>query len=111
MFIADRFNANLILSNKIPVKAQQGKKNFASKKRGRPLGVKNRNITAEPLPFKVTAEKLPGDISFPLTCWSLTVTKTGGDIHKSLLDNMNNFLQDVCTRGILLYYYLSTTKY
>eukprot|EP01036_Dinobryon_divergens_P024763 gene24763-33238_t len=64
-------------------------------KRGRPAGVKNKsNDVATPSLSPLVAEKQPGDVSFPLTCWSLTVTRSGVDIHTSLLDNMNQFLHD-----------------
>ena len=103
----------MILTNKkAPSKSEQVK-SASPKKRGRPAGVRNKTTTYDgaaspppPPPAAIspvmTAEKQPGDVSFPLTCWSLTVTKSGGDIHTSLLDNMNQFLQDNCTRGLLL---------
>lgn len=100
MIIIDTFNANMILSNKTPPTRTKQVKNASPKKRGRPAGVKNKcNKSASPSLPASAAEKQPGDVSFPLTCWSLTITRSGGDIHTSLLDNMNQFLHDVCTRG------------
>ena len=85
----------MILSNKAPAKIKAKIK----------AGVKNKtNSAADTTSSTVVAavEKQPGDVSFPLTCWSLTITRTGMDIHTSLLDNMNQFLQDVCTRGLFI---------
>ena len=87
----------------------EGKKSPSSpKKTGRPpAGVKNKTNSAVDTTSSVVAavEKQPaaGDVSFPLTCWSLTITRTGMDIHTSLLDNMNQFLQNVCTREFFHY--------
>ena len=94
----------MILSNKAPAKIKAGKSASSPKKRGRPAGVKNKTNSAAGTTSTVVAavEKQPGDVSFPLTCWSLTITRTGMDIHTSLLDNMNQFLQDVCTRGLFI---------
>ena len=103
--VTDVFNSNMILSNKAPAKNKAGKSALSPKKRGRPAGVKNKNNSAADTASTVVAamEKQPGDVSFPLTCWSLTITRTGIDIHTSLLDNMKNqFLQDVCTRGLFI---------
>ena len=94
----------MILSNKAPAQIKAGKRASSPKKRGRPAGVKNKTNSAADTTSTVVAavEKQPGDVSFPLTCWSLTITRTGMDIHTSLLDNMNQFLQDVCTRGLFI---------
>ena len=93
----------MILSNKGPVKNIAGKSS-SPKKRGHPAGVKNKTNSAAATTTSnvVAVEKQPGDVSFPLTCWSLTITRTGMDIHTSLLDNMNQFLQEVCTRGLFI---------
>ena len=93
----------MTLSNKNPPMRTKQIKNASPKKRGRPAGVKNKsNDVATPSLPPLVAEKQPGDVSFPRTCWSLTVTRSGGDIHTSLLDNMNQFLHDVCTRGLAI---------
>ena len=98
----------MILSNKPSAKHIPDKSSSSKKKRGRLVGVKNKNNstgTGTTLPADtsppVSVEKQPGDVSFPLTSWSLTITRSGGDIHTSLLDNMNQLLHDVCTRGWL----------
>jgi hypothetical protein len=44
-------------------------------------------------------EKFPGDKSFPVNCFSVTVTKNGGDIQTEYLDIMDNFLKQHCLRG------------
>ena len=93
----------MILSNKAPPARTKQVENASPKKRGRPAGVKNKSNDAASPPLPPSAaEKQPGDFSFPLTCWSLTITRSGNDIHTSLLDNMNQFLHDVyvCTRGL-----------
>lgn len=102
----------MILSNKTSAKPLAEKTSSSTKKRGRPAGAKNKTnssaggtattLPANTSPPPVAVEKQPGDVSFPLTNWSLTITRSGGDVHTSLLDNMNQFLHDVCTRGIFL---------
>lgn len=47
----------------------------------------------------VEPEKLPGDSTYPLNSWSLTITKTGGDIAPELLDILASFLNGHCTKG------------
>ena len=63
-------------------------------KRGRPKGplLSARKNTSE-------ETKLPGDITFPLTSFSLTVTKNKGDISDQLLPIIADFVNEFCTRG------------
>ena len=68
---------------------------------GRPAGAKNKPLssTAQSL------EKRPGDSKFPMSSWSLTITKVATDplnkdVKKDLLTNMKQFLDDCCIRGI-----------
>lgn len=70
-------------------KTKQQKKPAKSKQ---PAKKKARKSPAEP-------EKLPGDLSYPLSNWSLTITKTGGDIAAELLEILNSFLHEHCTKG------------
>ena len=63
-------------------------------KRGRPKGplLSARKNSSE-------ETKLPGDITFPLTSFSLTVTKNKGDISDQLLPIIADFVNEFCTRG------------
>jgi len=50
-------------------------------------------------------EKQPGDPTYPLTSYSLTITKNSGDIiSDALLGIMEDFLKTFCTRGIIQNY-------
>ena len=60
-------------------------------KRGRPKGSARKNSSDE--------TKLPGDITFPLTSFSLTVTKNKGDIRYQLLPIIADFVNEFCRRG------------
>jgi len=44
-------------------------------------------------------DREPGDSLYPITSWSLTVAKTGGDINLSLLAIFEQFLITFCVRG------------
>jgi hypothetical protein len=43
--------------------------------------------------------KEPGDSSYPLNLFSLTITKTSGDVSISCLDAIDSFITNHCTRG------------
>lgn len=44
-------------------------------------------------------QKLPGHPTFPANCFSLTVSKRGGDIDLVLLDSTDAFIKEYCIRG------------
>lgn len=50
---------------------------------------------------KATSEinKLPGDSCFPLSTWSLTISKNSDDVPNSGLQILKEFLENYCTRG------------
>ncbi len=48
---------------------------------------------------KAMEEKEPGDITFPVHCWSLTVTKTKDDVSVALLHVFCSFIETYCIRG------------
>lgn len=48
---------------------------------------------------KTVEEKLPGDLTFPETDFSLTITKTGEDVSLELLDILYEFLLQYCVKG------------
>ncbi len=50
---------------------------------------------------KALEAKIPGDISFPIHCWSLTVTKTKDDVSVALLHVFASFIETHCIRGML----------
>lgn len=43
--------------------------------------------------------KLPGDSSYPVSSWSITVTKTKDDVSVHVLEIMFDFLKNHCLRG------------
>ncbi len=43
-------------------------------------------------------EKLPGDSSYPLSSWSVTITKTKDDVFIHVLEKMHDFIKAYCTR-------------
>ena len=46
-------------------------------------------------------EKLPGDSSYPLSSWSVTITKTKDDVSIHVLEIMHDFIKAYCTRGAM----------
>ena len=67
---------------------------------GRPAGAKNKPVSTT----AQSVEKRPGDSKFPMSSWSLTITKVATDplnkdVKKDLLTNMKQFLDDCCIRG------------
>lgn len=64
----------------------------APKKRGRPPGKTTAKTKAE-------TYKSPGDTSYPLSDFSLTVTKTGGDVGLDALESMALFIETHCVKG------------
>ena len=45
--------------------------------------------------------KLPGDVTFPLNSFSLTVSRIGGDVERSCIDSLHTYLASVCTQSLL----------
>ena len=44
--------------------------------------------------------KIPGDITLPLKCFSLTISKVKDDVHYSLLKTIfDNFIVKICEKG------------
>ena len=43
--------------------------------------------------------KDPGDVSYPVSTWSLTITRTGEDVPIELMDIMEEFLKSFCIKG------------
>jgi hypothetical protein len=46
-----------------------------------------------------TDDKPPGHSSYPITCWSITVSKTKSDVSVSLLSIFHNWITAFCLRG------------
>jgi hypothetical protein len=46
-------------------------------------------------------EKLPGDPSYPINNFSLTVTKTGSDISLDCLEIVDAFIKEYCLKGLV----------
>ena len=46
-------------------------------------------------------DKLPGDSSYPLSSWSVTITKTKDDVSIHVLEIMHDFVKAYCTRGAM----------
>jgi hypothetical protein len=42
---------------------------------------------------------MPGHIASPLTCWSITISATKGDVDRALLPALEQFLKEFCQRG------------
>ena len=72
------------------------KKN-SRKPRGRVSSVSK--VLTKPVKKNKEPVKLPGDLSFDLNCYSITITKNGGDIATEYLDIMSEFLKCYCHRG------------
>lgn len=74
-------------------------------KQQQPKQTKQKPTSTKPPPSKkakknpIEPTKLPGDLSYPLNCFSLTITKTGGDIAIELLDILDAFVRHYCTKG------------
>ena len=60
---------------------------------------KKNNAAAALLLFASKKEKLPGDITFPVSSWSITITKAKDDVPLQVLDIMHQFLQQYCLKG------------
>lgn len=43
--------------------------------------------------------KLPGDSTYPISAWSLTISRINGDIPAEYLTNIQEFLKQFCIRG------------
>lgn len=81
----------------------------APKKRGRPLGSTNKTkalpkikkvqVSKAAAKKKKIFAKLPGDSSYPIHDFSLTVTKSGQDVGADALHNVYKFIQDYCLKG------------
>lgn len=66
--------------------------NVTPKKRGRPPGKASVKSKAE-------AFKTPGDSSYPSNDFSLTITKTGGDVGVDAVDKIAHFIEKYCIKG------------
>ena len=88
-----------------------------SKGPGCPAGAKNKATSSAAQGI----EKRPGNSKFPKSSWSLTIIKIAmdplnKDVKKDLLNNMKQFLDDCCIRGLLsiinfLYYIITEVIY
>lgn len=77
---------------------------------GTSSNLKKKTATSKPPPPAKKAkknpaepDKLPGDVTYPLNSFSLTITKTGGDIAVELLDILDSFIRNHCTKGTINY--------
>jgi hypothetical protein len=77
-----------------------GKKKISQQKAKTKLSNTTANKSKKSTKSAAAHEKLPGDITFPLNSFSLTITKTGGDIAVELLEILEAFLKQHCTKGI-----------
>ncbi len=58
-----------------------------------------RGAIAAASPSRGVLQKEIGHSTFPVTCWSLTISKRGGDVELILLDVTDNFIKTYCIRG------------
>ena len=58
--------------------------------------IKNKNAPTLSFPKE---ENLPGDIRFPVSSWSLTITKNKDDVLLFVLEIMYEFIQQYCLKG------------
>jgi len=66
----------------------------APKKRGRPPGPAKSAAKT-----KADAFKPPGDSSYPANDFSLTVTKSGGDVARDAIERIAEFIEKHCVKG------------
>lgn len=67
----------------------------APKKRGRPPTGRAKSAAKT----KADTFKAPGDSSYPVNDFSLTVTKTGGDVSRDAIDRVAEFIEKYCLKG------------
>lgn len=67
----------------------------APKKRGRPPTGRAKSAAKT----KADTFKTPGDSSYPLNDFSLTITKTGGDVSRDAIDRVAEFIEKYCLKG------------
>jgi len=76
-------------------------------RRGRPPGSTNRSAKATAsIPSNVEAPKGPGHEHFPVTTWSLTISRVSkdpknNDVPPEFLANVKVFFDEYCVRGII----------
>jgi len=80
---------NNLFEEVAPIEAETEKR-----KAGRPKGKTHINSAAATM-------KPPGDPTYPLVAYSLTVTKNNGDISDQLLPIIQEFVEKYCERGII----------
>ena len=94
-------NDSFIDNDSESIPPQQKQKTLKRLIKNKKVGAKKlvKTKTAAPTLSSPKKEKLPGDISFPVSSWSLTITKNKDDVPLIVLEIMYEFIQQYCLKG------------